>query len=168
MLPCAVPTELDAALGDRSRRGSLELSPDLVDDDDLGHVVLDGLDHHGVLLGRSADLHPPRLADAGMRDVAVAGDLVRRVDDHDPLAEVVGEDAGDLAKHRRLTDARPAEDEDRLPRLGDVADDVDRPEHRATDAARQPDDLAGAVADGADRWRVRSMPARLSSPKTPM
>ena len=55
----------------------LQLGPDLVDDDDFGHVVLDRLDHHRVLLGRGADLHPARVADARVRDVAVAGDLVR-------------------------------------------------------------------------------------------
>ena len=75
---------------------------------------------------------------------------LRGVDHDDPLAEVVGEDAGDLAQHRRLADARPAEDEERLPGLDDVADDVDGAEHRAADAAGEADDLAGAVADRAD------------------
>ena len=45
--------ELHAALGDRARRGRLELGADLVDDDDLGHVVLDRLDHHRVLQRRA-------------------------------------------------------------------------------------------------------------------
>ena len=78
--------ELDAALGDGAGGLRLELRADLVDDDDLGHVVLDRLDHHLVLERRRPDLHPAGLADGRMRDVAVAGDLVRRVDDHDPLA----------------------------------------------------------------------------------
>ena len=98
--------ELDAALGDRPGRLRLELRPDLVDDDDLGHVVLDRLDHHLVLERGRAHLHPAGLADRGVRDVAVAGDLVRGVDDDDALAEVVGQDAGRLAEHRRLADAR--------------------------------------------------------------
>ena len=114
------PDQLDAALGDRARGLRLELGPDLVDDDDLGHVVLDRLDHDLVLQGRGADLHPPGLADGRMRDVAVAGDLVRGVDDDDALAEVVGEDAGGLAQHRRLADAGPAHDQDRLPALDEV------------------------------------------------
>ena len=84
----------------------LELGADLVDDDDLGHVVLDRLDHHLVLERRRADLHPARLADGRVRDVAVAGDLVAGVDDDDALAHVVGQDAGGLAQHRRLADAR--------------------------------------------------------------
>ena len=98
--------QLHAALGDRPCRLRLELGADLVDDDDLRHVVLDRLDHHLVLDRRGANLHPARLADRRVGDVAVAGDLVRGVDDDDPLAEVVGEDARGLAQHRRLADAR--------------------------------------------------------------
>ena len=142
--------QLDAALGDRPRRLGLQLGADLVDDDDLGHVVLDRLDHHLVLERRGADLHPAGLADGRMRDVAVARDLVAGIDDHDPLAHVVGQDACRLAQHRRLADARPAHDQDGLPGLDEVVDDLDRPEHRATDPAGQSDDLAVAVADGAD------------------
>ena len=142
--------QLDAALGDRPRGLRLELGPDLVDDDDLGHVVLDRLDHHLVLERGRADLHPARLADGRMRDVAVAGDLVAGVDDHDPLAHVVGQDAGRLAQHRRLADARPAHDQDRLPGLDEVVDDLDRAVDGPPDPAGQPDDLAVAVADGAD------------------
>jgi hypothetical protein len=142
--------ELDAALGDRARGLCLELRPDLVDDDDLGHVVLDRLDHHLVLQRRRPDLHPARLADGRVRDVAVAGDLVRGVDDDHALAEVVGQDARRLAEHGGLADARPAHDEDRLPALDEVADDLDRPEHRPADAQRQPDDLAIPVPDRRD------------------
>src|SRR6185295_5939328 len=83
-------------------------------------------------------------------DVAVARDLVRGVDDDDALAEIVGEDPGGLAEHRRLADAGPAHDQDRLPGLDEVVDDLDRPVDRATDPERQPDDLAAAVPDRAD------------------
>ena len=142
--------QLHAALGDGAGRGRLQLGPDLVDDDHLGHVVLDRLDHHRVLLGRDADLHPPRVADARVRDVAVAGDLVAGVDHDHALAEVVGQDAGHLAQHRRLADAGAPQQQDALPALDDVADDVDRAEDGAADAAGQPDHLAGPVPDGAD------------------
>jgi len=53
------------------------------------------------------DLHPPRPPDPVVRDVAVAADLVARVDDHDALAERLAERPGDLADRRRLADARP-------------------------------------------------------------
>ena len=68
--------ELHPAFGDRARGGGLRLRPHLVDDDDLRHMVLHGLDHHGVLLGGRRHLHAARPADAGVRHVAVAGDLV--------------------------------------------------------------------------------------------
>ncbi len=43
------------------------------------------------------DLHAPRAADAGMRNIAVARDLVRRIDDHDALA-ISAQDARALAQ----------------------------------------------------------------------
>ena len=75
---------------------------------------------------------------------------LRGVDDDDALAHVVGQDAGGLAQHRRLADARPAHDQDRLPGLDEVVDDLDRAVDRPPDPAGQPDDLAVAVADRAD------------------
>ena len=45
--------ELHAALGDGAGGGRLQLRADLVDDDDLGHVVLHRLDHHVVLQRRA-------------------------------------------------------------------------------------------------------------------
>jgi hypothetical protein len=113
-------------------------------------VVLDGLDHDLVLERWGANLHPARLADGRVRDVAIPGDLVGRVDDHDPLAEVVGEDPGRLTEHRRLADPGAAHDQDRLPGLHEVRDDLDGAVHGAPDPARQPDDLAAAIADRAD------------------
>src|SRR3972149_3146660 len=84
--------KLHAALGDGARREGLGLSTDLVDDDDLGHVVLHRLDHHRVLQLRMGHLHAPGAPDAGVRDVAVPGDLIARVYDDDAFGELVGED----------------------------------------------------------------------------
>ena len=77
-------------------------------------------------------------------------DLVGRVDDDDALAQVVGQHARRLAQHRRLADARPAEQQNALPDLDEVADDRDRAEHGAADAAGQADDAPGAVANRRD------------------
>ena len=104
--------QLDAALGDGPRGLGLELGADLVDDDHLGHVVLDGLDHDRVLLGGGGDLHAPGPAYPCVGDVAVAGDLVGRVDDDHALACVVRQDPGHLAQHGGLADPRPAEQQD--------------------------------------------------------
>jgi hypothetical protein len=85
-----------------------------------------------------------------VRDVAVAGDLVGGVDHHDALAQVVGQDAGRLAQHGGLADARASHDQDALPGLHEVIDDLDGAVHGPPDAAGQPDDLAGPVPDRAD------------------
>src|SRR4051794_24468948 len=116
--------QLDAPFGDRARGRGLELGADLVDDDDLGHVVLDRLDHHRVLEERRPHLHAPGATDAWMRNVTVPSDLVRGVDDDDTLSQLVGEQAGAFAKHRRLADTWTAEQQDALARDDDVADDL--------------------------------------------
>ena len=148
-LPVRGADQRDAALGDRARGDGLGLGADLVDDDDFGHVVFDRFDHHGVLQGRVGDLHAPREPDAGMRNVAVAGDFVRGIDDDDALA-VFGKHARALAQHRRLSRRRGARAGRSTCRCAARRADVDRSVDGASDAARQPDDLAGAIADRAD------------------
>ena len=141
--------QLHAALGDRARREGFGFGADLVDDDHLRHVVLDCLDHHVMLQMGIGDRHPARVADSGMRNVAVTGDFVGRVDDHDALA-LFGEHTRAFAQHRRLADARTSEQADRFPAADHVEDDVDRAVDRTADAARQPNDAAGAIANRAD------------------
>ena len=94
-------------------------------------------------------MHAPRQPDAGMRNVAVAGDFVRRIDDDDALA-IFGENARALAQHRRLADARAAQQANRFAAAQDVEQDVDRAVNGAADAAGEPDDLSGAIANRAD------------------
>jgi len=142
--------QLHPALGDGSGRRRLQLGADLVDDDHLGHVVLDGLDHHGMLQRRSANLHPPRAADPGMRDVTITADLVRGVDDDHPLLHLIGQHAGALAQHRRLADARAPQQQDALPADDHVLDDVDRAGDGPADPAGDAHDLAAAIADHRD------------------
>ena len=84
-----------------------------------------------------------------MRNVAVARDFVRRIDDHDALA-LFGEHARALAQHRRFADAGTAQQTDRLAAAQHVEQNVDRAVDGAPDAARQADDLAGAIANRAD------------------
>ena len=142
--------ELYAPLRDRAGRQRLRFGADLVDDDDLRHVVFHGLDHHRVLELRDGDLHAARAPDPRVGDIAVAGDFVARVHHDHPFGDLVGEDAGGLPEEGGLADPRPPNQQDALPRLDDIPHDVDRAEHRPADAAGQPDDLADPVADRRD------------------
>ena len=85
-------------------------------------MILDRFDHHRVLHRRRGHLHAPRAADRGMRDVAIAADLIGRVDDHDPLAQIVGQDARGFAQQGGFAHARAAHHQDAAARLDDVAD----------------------------------------------
>src|ERR1700676_2751699 len=84
-----------------------------------------------------------------MRHVAVAGNLVGRVDDDDAFA-IFGEHTRALAQHRRLADAGTAQQTNRFPAANHVEHDVDRAVHGAPDAAREAYDAPRAVADRAD------------------
>src|SRR4029077_16774266 len=78
---------------------------------------------------------------------AVAADLVRGVDDHHALAQLVREQTRTLAQHRGLADARPPQQQDALAADHDVADDLARAGDRAPDAHGEAGDPAGPVAD---------------------
>ena len=142
--------ELDAALGDGAGGLGLEFGADFIDDDDFGHVVFDGFDHDGVLREWGGDLHAAGAADGGVWDVAVAADFVGGIDDDDALVRVIGEDAGDFAKHGCFADAGLAQEEDALAPEDEVFDDADGAVDGAADAAGEAHDLASPVADAAD------------------
>ena len=113
VLPWAVPTSCTPRSAMVRAAPRLQLGADLVDDDDLGHVVLDRLDHHRVLLGRACGTCMRRarpIAGCGMSPSPAIS--LRGVDDDHPLAEVVGQHARRLAQHRRLADAGAAEQQD--------------------------------------------------------
>ena len=76
---------LDTALGDCTRCKGLELTPNLVDDDDLRVVIFHGFDHHFMLQGWLTHLHSACLPYGGMRHIAVTADFVRRIHDHHAL-----------------------------------------------------------------------------------
>ena len=142
--------ELNAAFGDGASSLCFEFRADLVDDDDFGHVIFDRFDHHRVLERGGGHLHPACAADRGVRDVAVAGDFVGRVDDDDAFAGVIGKDASDFAEHGGLADAGATEEEDALAAGNEVFDDADGAVDGAAHAAGEADDLAAAVADAGD------------------
>src|SRR5690606_7620944 len=95
-----------------TRGHRFQLAADLVDDDDLRVVVLDGFDHHLMLALWPADLHTARTSDSRMRHVAVAADFVRRIDDHDALG--FGQHTRSFAQQGGFAHARRTEHEDAL------------------------------------------------------
>ncbi len=60
-------------LGDGTCSLCFKLCPDFINNDNLGHVVLYGFDHHRVLLGRRRHLHTAGMADSRMGNVPIAG-----------------------------------------------------------------------------------------------
>src|SRR5205085_3855878 len=92
--------------------------------------------------------HPAGPPDGRVWDIAIAADLVRGVDDDDALLEIVGQNSGRFAQHRRLADAGPAHHQDAAARLDQVTNDADRAEHSPPNATGQADDAAFPVADG--------------------
>jgi len=127
--------ELDSPFRDRATCNGFGFGPDLVDDDDLGHVVFNRLDHHLMLLGGDANLHPPRGADARVGHVAIAGDFVAGIDDDYPLADFVSEDAGYFSKLCGFADAGTSEQQNRLTRADDAVDHIDSALKSAADTA---------------------------------
>ena len=101
-VPVSGGDQLDAAFGDGAGGGSLLRRAHLVDDDDLGHVVFHRLDHHAVLLRGSRNLHATGVPDGRVRNVAIAGDFVRGIDNDHALACFVGQHPGNLAQHGGL------------------------------------------------------------------
>ncbi|GAG51837.1 unnamed protein product, partial [marine sediment metagenome] len=63
--------QLYAALGNGSRRLSLKLGANLINNDYLGHMVFYGLNHHGMLHSRGGYLHPSGMANSWVGDIAV-------------------------------------------------------------------------------------------------
>ena len=122
-------------------------------------MIFDSFNHDGVLQGGGAHLHAARFADAGMWDVAIAGNFVRGIDDDDSLEGIVSKDAGNLSQHRGLADTRLAEQQYAFAAEYEVFDDTDCAVHCPADAQRQADYLAGAVAYGGDTVEVCALDA---------
>ena len=99
--------QLDAALRDSSRCFGFQLPANLVDDDYIGHVVLDRFDHHLVLQRRHRDLHATRATDGRMWDVTITANLVGCIDDDHPF--LLAQNASHLSQHGRFADTGPAQ-----------------------------------------------------------
>jgi hypothetical protein len=110
-------------------------------------VVLNGLDHHLMLLGSAGDLHTPGTSNRGMRDIAVARNLVRRVHDHDPFADLVGKHTRHFTEHRRLANTRPPKKQNTLPGTNQVVDDLTCTKYRPSDSAGHAHRTTSTISD---------------------
>jgi hypothetical protein len=110
-------------------------------------VVLNRLDHHPVLQLSVHYLHTTRVANCRVRHIAIARNLVRRVNDDHTLAKVIGKHTGHFPEHGRFANTRSAQQQDALARLDQVLDQAHAAKHGAAHAARQADGFAGTVSD---------------------
>jgi len=140
--------ELNAALGYGTCGDGFQFTTDLVDHDDLGIVVLDRLDHHFVLECRFTDLHATGAADGRMGNIAVAGDLVRRVDNYDAL--LLRQDASSLTQHGGFANGRTSDQQDALAAKDNVLNDVDGAVNGAPHTTSQSYDGFVSIANGGD------------------
>src|SRR5207249_4129832 len=87
---------------------------------------------------------------SGMRDVAIAGDLVGRVHDDDALFQLVRQDARRLAQHGGLANTGPTEKENAASTLDDVLDDCHGSEDGAAHPKREADNATRSVPNRRD------------------
>ena len=151
--------QLHAPLCDRACRNRLLLPPDLVDDNDLRHVVFHRLDHYLMLKLRPCHLHPPRPTDGRVRDVAVAADFVGSV--HHDNARLLAEDTRRLAQQRGLAYTRSPQQQNALIGFDDIFDYVNYAIDRAADATGQTDDAILTIADARDAVKRTLDPAAI-------
>src|SRR5207302_8667669 len=95
-----------------------------VDDDHLGHVILDSFDHHGVLQVGTRHLHAAAGPDARVGDIAVTANLVGCVDNDDALPEFGRKHACALSQQCRLSDAGTAQEEQAYSGFDDISTNI--------------------------------------------
>ncbi len=71
--------ELHTAFCNGACSGGFQFGTYLIDNDDLGHVVLYRLDHHRVLFDSARHLHAACPADTGVRNISITCDFVRGI-----------------------------------------------------------------------------------------
>ena len=113
----------DAAAYDGARSLAIFLGRQLVDNDDVRALILNGLDHHAVLLAWVLNGEHPRIGNRFVRDHARARNLKRLVHDHHDAFVTLREQPRELAKYSRLSHIGRAHNEKAtLGKLGERAD----------------------------------------------
>jgi len=136
------------------------LCADFIDDNDFRHVVFHCFNHHGVLHIGCRHLHPSRMSDGRVGDVAVAGNFIRSIDNNDTLMKIICQYPGNFAQHRGFTYAGPAQQQDTFSGFHQVFDDFYRAENSARPTRSvSPTILPLRLRMAEMRCKVRSMPA---------
>lgn len=131
--------QLHATLRNRAGGLRLGLRPDFVDHNHFGCVILDGFNHDGVLKVRPGHLHAAARSDPRMRDVSVTRDFIGCIDDDHALDQFRGQDPRALSQQRRLSNPGAAQQQDALPGLDHVPENVHCAVDGSTHTAGQSD-----------------------------
>jgi hypothetical protein len=83
-----------------------------------------------------------------MRNIAVTCNLIGRIDDNDPFAELGGQNARAFAKQCRFPNAGTAQKQTAFAGLNNVTKNVDRAKNRPADTAGQTDDDVAPIPNG--------------------
>jgi hypothetical protein len=110
-------------------------------------MIFDRLNHYGVLKIRPGHLHPAACSDARMRNVSVATDFIRRINNDHALDELRREHARAFSQERGFSYTGPAQQEQALSRLDDVAKHVDCTEHGPAHTTGQSDHHIASIAN---------------------
>ncbi len=105
--------QLYAPLGDGTRRLRFQLTPNLVDDDHLRHVVFNRLDHHLVLETGGSHLHTPGPPDGWMRNISVSCYFIGGI--HNDHSLLFGQHARSLAQEGCFAYPGPTQQQDVFP-----------------------------------------------------
>jgi hypothetical protein len=116
-------------------------------------MVFYRLDHYPVLRRWRRHLHATRAANCRMRNVSIAGNLVRCIDHDDAPVQIVREHTGNLAQHGGFANTRAAEQEQAFARLDQVPNDGDGAVDGTANTTSQADDFAAPIADRGDSMK---------------
>src|SRR5712691_4786590 len=142
--------KLHAAFRDSASGGRFQFGTNFIYDNYLGHVILDGLNHHRVLFYRAGHLHTTRTSNTRMGDIPITRDFIGGIDDHHPFIGFVREDARYFTQQGGFSHTRATKNQDGLTLFDNITDQGNTAEYRSTNTAGQADNFPFTVAQCAD------------------
>jgi hypothetical protein len=145
--------KLHTAFRDGASGGRFQFGTNFIYDNYLGHVILDGLNHHRVLFYRAGHLHTTRTSNTRMGDIPITRDFIGGIDDHHPFIGFVREDAGYFTQQGGFTHTWATKNQDGLTLFDNITNQANTAEYRSTNTAGQADNLSLAVAYSANTMK---------------